>query len=85
MGAGAPRECDEHFAGVSADEPLASDGALDALARWEDSGATWRVLEVDDRRAVVQLCACTGEPVERLRSDDPRLIAHVRGRPSSEA
>lgn len=53
---------------------------VDVLRRWEDHGATWRALHVSDELAIVDLCACTGEPVERLESDDPELIRFVRDR-----
>lgn len=53
---------------------------VDVLRRWEDHGATWRPLHVSDALAVVDLCTCTGEPVERLESDDPELIRFVRER-----
>ncbi len=61
-----------------------SDGAargerpLDVLRRWEEHGATWRALHVSDARAIVDLCTCHGEPVERLESSDPELIRHLR-------
>ena len=51
---------------------------VDALERWALFGAHWRVVELSDERAVVDLHACTGELVERHESDDPRLIAFVR-------
>jgi (2Fe-2S) ferredoxin len=51
---------------------------IDVLTRWEDSGAVWRAVHVSDARAVVDLCTCTGEPVDRLESDDPELIRFVR-------
>jgi hypothetical protein len=53
---------------------------VDALVRWEEHGANWRAVEVSDRRAVVELCTCHGEPVDVLESDEPALIAFVRGR-----
>jgi hypothetical protein len=31
------------------------------------------------RRAVVELQQCTGEPIERVASDDPVVIAYLRG------
>ncbi len=34
------------------------------LRRWEDNGATWRLLEAGDRQVVVELCTCYGEAVE---------------------
>ena len=51
---------------------------VEALKRWEDHGATWRALHVSDAQAIVELCTCYGEPVERLESDNPELIAFVR-------
>jgi hypothetical protein len=53
---------------------------LEALQQWEDSGATWQALEVSDERAVVELCTCYGEPVDRLQGESPELIAFVRSR-----
>ena len=48
------------------------------LKRWEDNGATWRALEVADGHTVVELCTCTGEPVDTQTGDAPDLIAFVR-------
>jgi hypothetical protein len=53
---------------------------LEALQQWEDSGATWQALEVSDERAVVELCTCYGEPVDRLQGESPELIEFVRAR-----
>jgi hypothetical protein len=57
-----------------ADDPIA------VLERWTDHGALYRVLELTDERAVVQLQSCYGEPVDLLESDDARLIAFLRER-----
>ena len=54
------------------------DDPVDTLRRWEDHGATWRAVHVSDEHAIVDLCACTGEPVERLESSDRNLIAFLR-------
>jgi hypothetical protein len=48
------------------------------LERWELFGATWRVIEVSDDRALLDMCACTGQLVERRVSDDKALIDYVR-------
>lgn len=56
---------------------------LEDLVRWEENGAGWRVLEMTDGRAVLELCSCVGEPVDVLVGRDPRLLAHVRARGSS--
>jgi hypothetical protein len=53
---------------------------VEVLERWEDHGAMWRVVSVGDEHAVVDLCTCTGEPVERLESGDPDLIRFLRER-----
>jgi hypothetical protein len=52
----------------------------DALRRWEDNGAVWRAVHVSDAKAIVDLCTCTGEPVDRIESADPDLIAFLRER-----
>jgi hypothetical protein len=52
------------------------------LEDWERNGAVWRAVELMDDHAVVDLCACTGERMERVESDDPDLIAFVRARQS---
>jgi hypothetical protein len=59
--------------------------ALARLQDWEDAGAVWRVAELTEDHAIVELCACTGERVDRLESRDPELLAVLRRRPSSEA
>jgi hypothetical protein len=57
---------------VRPDDPVA------ALERWRDHGADYRVLELSSARAVVELRTCHGEPVDRLESDDPRLVEYLR-------
>jgi hypothetical protein len=47
------------------------------LERWEAHGATWRVLILTEKRAVVELCTCYGEHVETLRSSDPALLRYL--------
>ncbi len=54
------------------------------LTRWEESGAVWRTRSLGAHEAIVALCACTGEQVDELRSDDPALLAYLAGRPSSD-
>ena len=55
---------------------------IDALERWVLFGAQWRIVDLSGERAVVDLCTCTGELVERLQSDDPALIRYLRSAPS---
>lgn len=51
---------------------------LDRLVRWEQAGGHWRVLSSTDETVVVALETCDGgEEMERIRSADPALRAHV--------
>jgi hypothetical protein len=52
--------------------------ALARLRRWEESGATWRVLVRTPESVEVALLSCdAGEEMERLRSTDPDLLDHI--------
>jgi hypothetical protein len=51
---------------------------IDALERWTRFGAQWHPLELSSDGAVVELCSCTGERVDVLRSSDPAVIAYLR-------
>jgi hypothetical protein len=57
---------------------------VDKLQRWELSGATWRVLRRSEDSAEVELCTCTGEPMERLTSGDPGLLDFLDARAAAE-
>ena len=60
-------------------EPMTTEAlTIEHLERWVLSGAHWRVVEIANRHAVVDLCACTGEAVERLQSDDAGVIGYLR-------
>ena len=48
------------------------------LERWVLSGAHWRLVEISKECAVVEMCACTGEPMERVETDDPTMIDYLR-------
>ena len=52
---------------------------IQTLEDWSRAGAHWRVLHHGERRAIVELQQCTGEPIERLESDDPAVIAYLEG------
>ena len=54
---------------------------VEYLEEWQGHGAVWRAVEVSDERAVIDLCGCTGEPMDRVQSDEPELIAYVRAHP----
>ena len=55
---------------------------ISELEDWELHGAVWRPLELTDDRAVVELCSCSGEPMDVVEGDAPELIAFIRARPS---
>ena len=59
-------------------EPL----TVERLERWALSGAHWRVAEITSEHVVVDLCACTGEPVERRQSADRAVIAYLTVAPT---
>ncbi|AGZ43813.1 hypothetical protein [Actinoplanes friuliensis] len=59
--------------------------ALEHLRRWEESGATWRVVVRTPESVELALLTCdAGEEVDRLRSADPAVLAHIGDRSRSE-
>jgi hypothetical protein len=50
------------------------------LEDWERNGAVWQPVEIYTGRAVVDLCSCSGELMERVESGDPEFIDFVRSR-----
>jgi hypothetical protein len=58
---------------------------IEELERWVSFGAAWRLAEITDRRAVVDLCQCTGELVERRESSDPMVLAYLRSQQATDA
>ncbi len=53
------------------------------LERWREHGATWRLVELSERRVEVELCTCYGEPVDQLSSEDPAVLAFLRDNPAA--
>ena len=51
---------------------------IEDLERWVVSGAHWRLVDISSEHAVVDMCTCMGEPVERVESDDPAVIGYLR-------
>jgi hypothetical protein len=51
---------------------------IDKLESWLLAGARWRVVDISSEHAAVEMCTCTGEPVERLESTDPAVIGYLR-------
>ncbi len=62
-----------------------ADDPIEVLERWEDHGAVWRVAALSDRHVSIDLCTCSGEPVDRLESDDSRVIQLARERAAAES
>ena len=58
---------------------------VEELDRWVAFGATWRVVEISDRRAIVDMCQCTGELVQQWDSSDPVVLDYLRNHPRAEA
>ena len=48
------------------------------LQDWEQSGAVWQAVDVTPERGVVDLCTCSGEPMDRVQSEDPQFIEFVQ-------
>jgi len=59
---------------------VAREATIRELEDWERNGAVWRPVEISANRAVVDLCSCTGELMERVESDDPGFVDFVRAR-----
>jgi len=59
---------------------VAREATIHELEDWERNGAVWRPAELYAGRAVVDLCSCTGELMERVESEDPDFVALVRRR-----
>jgi hypothetical protein len=58
---------------------------MEEFERWVSFGATWRLAEISDRRAAVDLCQCTGEFVERRESTDPIVLEYLRSHRAADA
>lgn len=59
-------------------------GTVAELEDWERGGAVWQPVEISVERAVVDLCSCSGEPMDRVESDDPEFIEFVRAHRSAD-
>ena len=62
-----------------------AESGVETLRRWADGGAQWRLVSVEDDRAVVDLLTCHGERVDRLESNEPELVTFVREHPRGGA
>ena len=63
---------------------LRSSFQLSELEDWELHGATWRAVELGPERIVLELCSCSGEPMDLVESNDRKLIEYVRNHELSE-
>lgn len=55
------------------------------LEQWEAFGARWHPHRIAEGRAIVDLCQCTGELVERRTVVDPEVVAYVRAHVDADA
>jgi len=60
------------------------EATIDVLERWTGSGASWKAVHVSDALAIIDLCTCCREPVDRVQTSDPATIAYVRLRIAEE-
>jgi len=69
------------------DEPTATPtDPVRTLERWEEFGATWRVVHRTPGTVTIALCRCDGgEEAQRLTSNSPALFRWLAGRTSSTA
>ena len=51
---------------------------VETIERWTGGGATFRIVQLSDELAIVELQTCHGEPVELLESSDPALVSYLR-------
>jgi hypothetical protein len=52
--------------------------SVSTLDQWTLFGGRWRLIEISEKQATVEMCACTGEAMERLQTDDPGTIGFLR-------
>lgn len=69
-----------HAAAIRSNLKMAREGTIHELEDWVRNGAQWRPAEIYPDRAVVDLCSCTGELMDRVESGDPEFVAFVRTR-----
>jgi hypothetical protein len=62
-----------------------AEAPVDVLRRWEQHGAEWRIVSLGPDRAIVDLCTCYGEPVERVESGDPELLRFLAAKRATGA
>jgi hypothetical protein len=58
---------------------------IDEVERWVAFGATWRLVNISDQAAVVDMCQCTGAPVDRRVATDPVVLEYLRNHSLADA
>jgi hypothetical protein len=51
---------------------------ITAIERWMLFGATWQMVDISNEHAIIDLCSCAGEPVERRETADAMVINYLR-------
>ena len=54
------------------------------LEDWVLHGASWRPMTIEQQRVVVELCSCSGEPMDLVESNDEKVIEYVRNHQAEE-
>jgi hypothetical protein len=62
---------------------VGGEATIEALERWEEFGAIWRLVDISRDRAVVELSTCAGERIDRLEAVSPEVVEWVRARGAS--
>jgi hypothetical protein len=66
------------MASVRRRDAVRSLAGVSELEDWVLHGATWRPLAIDEQRVVLELCSCSGEPMDVVESKDATVIEYVR-------
>lgn len=51
---------------------------VDKLTLWLETGGTLRLVKLSDDYAIVDLCSCSGERLERYSTDHPVVVSQLR-------
>ncbi len=53
---------------------------IETLQQWELGGGKFRIARLSQTEAVVELCTCTGEPMEWFSSSDQMVLEDLNSR-----
>ncbi len=74
-----------HDKPADADDVVFEPGPIQVLERWQEFGATWRVVSRGEGWVTLSLCRCDGgEELQRVTSTIPELLVWLGNRTSSE-